>query len=669
MTSEPLSFACSLATRVRRHISTVVLEVLSMAKRTQEIDQRRFRPSLPTLGLGPKMLALGIAGVLLLVGSLAFIGSDALKENTNEQLKDRVILAQNTARHMDYVLANIENTMTDPEARGCWLTWEKATTSLDCTYHRLSFFASHVLLIDPIGQVVASYPPLSSPNSLAGYASVQMVLNGSSFAISRFYRPLDEHTSSALAVAPIDDDTGQIRGALVAAIDLAGPGIRTFSSPLDLGETGYMDLVDMGGTVMASTRSGRVGQPSDHRQTLSNLIAEHHESVSMCHDCHIPDTSAPPPQAREILAFSPLTESPWGIAVRQNEDEVLANTNAMQRRMSVLLAVSLAGALVLIFLSTRSVLSPIRTLTTATQRLASGDLDTPLQMERGDELGALARSFDHMRARLRTSIAEIRTWNSELDKRVQEQTAQCKASAIEIGTLYEELRAKEQARKGLLHRILSVQEDERKRISRELHDETCQIFLTLAFGLENVGEMVSDQAPASEILPQLDKLRTLAKSGRDEVNRLIFDLRPMMLDHLGLVAALRWYAEMRLGGSQVQFATREVGSYLRGSPMIETTLFRVGQEAINNIAQHAQARHADITFEYTDGHIGIQISDDGIGFDPAAASDAPSQRGLGLIGMEERVSSLNGDFELRSTPGAGTIIRLKVPRNGNGHAL
>lgn len=627
---------------------------------------RRFRVNIPPIGLGWRMASLATTGVLLLIGSFAFLGMAALRESTDAQLKDREVLAQNTARHVDYVLSNIESVITNPQARACWLTWEQGVNSAECAYHRLDFLASRVLLVDLSGQVVAAYPPLARPASFADYASVQAVLNGKTFAVSRYYRDLGDQTTSALAAAPVYDGSNQLRGALVIAIDLAGPGLRTFSNPLDLGQSGYMDLVDLGGTVMASTRAERVGLRSDHRQTIASMIQAHRQSVSTCHDCHEAAVSAAVPAESEILAFAALDQAPWGITVRQNEDEVLASTRMMQQRLIVLLAVSFAAALVFIYFSTRSVLRPIQNLMAATARISSGDLATPIRSERADELGALARSFDQMRGQLRHSMAEIHTWNKELDTRVQERTAQCKAAAQEIGMLYEELREKEATRKGLLHRILSVQEDERKRISRELHDETCQILLTLAFGLENVGEMVSEGAPAPEILSQLDTLRTLAKNGRDEVNRLIFDLRPMMLDHLGLVSALRWYAEMRLSGSQIQFTTHEIGDYLRAAPAIETTLFRVGQEAINNIAQHSGARHADMTFEYADGHIGICITDDGVGFHPATASDPQGERGLGLMGMQERVSSLGGDLEIDSAPGTGTAIRLKVPKNGNG---
>jgi signal transduction histidine kinase len=421
-----------------------------------------------------------------------------------------------------------------------------------------------------------------------------------------------------------------------------------------------MDLVDLGGVILASTRRERVGQQSDHGETLAGMIRDHREAVSACHDCH---TAAPPPELRrQVLAFAPLERAQWGVTVRQSEDEVFAAMRLLQIRIFVLMAIMLAGALVLVFLTTRSVITPIQELTTATRQIASGDLDTPIEVQGHDEIGTLARSFDAMRARLNE-------WNRELDKRVQARTADLAKATDEIKRLYAELQRKEQLRGELLHRVISIQEEERKRISRELHDETSQIMVSLAYGLDNIGEMLAQGAPSpAEIEPLLENLRALAKTGRDGVNRIIFDLRPTMLDHLGLVPALRWYADTRLNGKGIRFDVREVGTARRLPPAIETALFRVAQEAINNIARHSHARRADLLFEYSDGRIQVSIADDGQGFDlTSAANPADGKRGLGLMGMEERMTAVGGEFCLHTAPGAGTTITLSVPLVGGNH--
>jgi signal transduction histidine kinase len=602
------------------------------------------------------MTVLVVIGTVSLIGLFAYLGTAALSENTQRTLQERVVLAQTTARHIDYILASIQNVLTDTAAQNDWSDPARTQSALGNAYRRLNFYATRVFLLDPTGRAIAAIPPITSTVSFSDFASVTAVLNGQSFAVSRYKRPLGSFDSSTVAAAPVRDTSGNITGALVTSIDLTGPNIRTFTDPIGLGETGYMDLVDLGGVILASTRRERVGRESDHGETLVGMIRDHRQTVSACHDCHT-TASAPEPQ-REVLAFAPLERAQWGVTVRQSEDEVFAASRQLQIRIFALMAIMLAGALVLVYLTTRSVIAPIQELTAATRQIAAGDLGTPIQVQGHDEIGTLARSFDVMRTRLNE-------WNRELDTRVQERTADLAKAADEISRLYAELQRKEHLRGELLHRVISVQEEERKRISRELHDETSQILVSLAYSLDNLGETLARGDAPPEIQPLLENMRALAKTGRDGLNRIIFDLRPTMLDHLGLVPALRWYAETRLNGKGIRFNVHEVGNARRLPPTIETVLFRVVQEAINNIAQHSHAQHADLHFDYSDDRIEIGIADDGQGFDPmGVASHADSRLGLGLIGMEERMSEVGGEFRLRAAPGTGTAITLCVPSAG-----
>jgi signal transduction histidine kinase len=504
--------------------------------------------------------------------------------------------------------------------------------------------------------VVAAHPPIASTVSFSDFAAVSAVLNGQPFAVSRYRRPLEPLNPTTIAAAPVRDAAGNVTGALVITINLTGPNIRMFTHPIGLGETGYMDLVDLRGVILASTRPELIGRESDHGESLVGMIREHRQSVSACHDCHA--ASAGPQPRREVLAFAPLDRAQWGVTVRQSEDEAFAPTRLLQVRIFALMVVMLAGALTLVYLTTRSVITPVQALTTATRRIAAGDLDTPLETRGQDEIGALARSFDAMRARLKDSIAEIHAWNRALDARVQDRTAALAVAAEENARLYAELQHKEQLRSELLHRVISAQEEERKRISRELHDETCQVLTGLAYALDNAAETTT----AREIQPLLEQMHALTETALDEIHRVIRELRPTMLDHLGLIPALRWYAETRLGGPGIRFRIRVIGDARRLPPPIETTLFRVVQEAINNIARHSHAGHADFVFEFADHNIEVHITDDGIGFDAAGVMGAPDgRRGLGLMGMEERISTAGGEFHLRSAPGKGTTIRLSVP--------
>ena len=232
------------------------------------------------------------------------------------------------------------------------------------------------------------------------------------------------------------------------------------------------------------------------------------------------------------------------------------------------------------------------------------------------------------------------------------------AVAVENARLYAEVQHKEQLRGELLREIITAQEEERKRIARELHDDTSQALAALLYAAEEGMEMSS----LEEVKEMLEGMRMLAVRTLDGVHKLIFDLRPTMLDHLGLVPALRWFAQSRLEPTGVRVKIEERSDPRRMPTEVETALFRVVQEAITNIARHSAARNARITFDFNDEAVTVDVADDGIGFDIIELALSPdSGRGLGLMGMRERVEVLDGEIEIISSFGYGTQVQIRVP--------
>lgn len=599
-------------------------------------------------------MALVVAiGIVAIVAVFFYLGTAALKDNTQTLLQGRILLAQTTARSIDYLLDSVKNVLTAAAAEEDWSDAGNIDQALEHVSHRLAFYSTQIFLLDRSSHVIAARPPLTSPVSFEGYASIAAALNGQSFAVSRFVHPLGGTGSSTVAVTPVYDRSGNLIGTLVTSINLTSPSIRIFTDPIGLGETGYMDLVDLKGVILASTRPERVGLPGDHDEGLRGMISDHRPVVASCHDCHTgASTSQPRP---EVLAFAPLDRAQWGVAVHQSEEEVFRGTRLLQFRIFGFAAAMLAGGLILAYLASRSVIRPVQALIGATQRLAEGDLDTPLAVRGQDEISTLAKSFDSMRTRLRDTISEIKAWNRDLDQRVQEQTAVCRQALEKNSVLLAELQHKEKLRCELLHRVISAQEEERKRISRELHDETCQMITALAYKLDDAAEV----AVTPEIHELLEQMHVMAETTQEELHRIIMDLRPTILDHLGLVPALRWYAEKRFADLRIRSNIRVLGRVNRLPPAVEITLFRVVQEAVNNIARHSRARVADFDFEFFDDRVEVRVTDNGVGFDAASVQDgANGHRGLGLMGMAERMSTIDGEFHVRSTPGEGTTIEL-----------
>jgi two-component system sensor histidine kinase UhpB len=207
--------------------------------------------------------------------------------------------------------------------------------------------------------------------------------------------------------------------------------------------------------------------------------------------------------------------------------------------------------------------------------------------------------------------------------------------------------------------VLNAQEDERKRIARELHDDTSGSLARVLLNIEMCEETLPDDLPQARA--KLRETRVLAEQTLENVRKMIFGLRPTLLDDLGLAAAVRWYAKNTLepAGIQVQF---EAGSNLgRASAMVETALFRIAQEAITNIVRHASARHARVALAREQSRLLLVVQDDGRGFDVTAKRESNGDHRWGLFGVEERVQLLGGTFGIESEIGKGTTLRVEIP--------
>jgi signal transduction histidine kinase len=219
----------------------------------------------------------------------------------------------------------------------------------------------------------------------------------------------------------------------------------------------------------------------------------------------------------------------------------------------------------------------------------------------------------------------------------------------------EALEERDTLRRELLQHVVRSQEDERARIARELHDEIAQ-FLS-AFSLE-LGALRSTLKRA-DTTRMVDHLQGLNRQMSQSLYQLVHDLRPSHLDDLGLVPALSSLIAQDCHPKGLEVQLDVDGNQQRLNPLVETVLYRVAQEALNNVCRHASVRQASVRLSYQDSQVVICISDQGVGFDPAEKFHPP--RGWGLAGMRERVESLEGQLTLQSTPGKGTSVEVIIP--------
>jgi signal transduction histidine kinase len=287
--------------------------------------------------------------------------------------------------------------------------------------------------------------------------------------------------------------------------------------------------------------------------------------------------------------------------------------------------------------------------------------DTPEMVEEAGAAGAgaylvkppNAREIEHAiiiaMARF-DDMMELRRLNAEL----QAEIAERKRAEEEVTKHRRDLQS-------LSAQLINAQEAERKRISQELHDEMGQALTAMSINLAAIEkELPSELAPTTR--ERLAETSALADQTLEQVRELSLDLRPSMLDDLGLVPTLRWYVNRYAQRLKLEVEFEAVDLEERLTAEMETVLYRVVQEALTNVARHAQANRVHIHLEHKGFKVHAFIEDDGQGFDvQEVAGREALERGAGLLGIRERVASLGGRFSLWSRPGQGTRLTIEIP--------
>jgi signal transduction histidine kinase len=235
--------------------------------------------------------------------------------------------------------------------------------------------------------------------------------------------------------------------------------------------------------------------------------------------------------------------------------------------------------------------------------------------------------------------------------------------AIENARLLEELKQRDELRGQLLEQAIAAQEDERRHIARELHDRTGQALTSLLVWLRAL-EAEADSSPGLVVSPaRLQELKAIVADALDSVHDLALELRPSVLDDLGLVPALQRYVRAYNDHHQLAIDYQTVGlEGVRLPPPAETALYRIVQEALTNIVQHACASRVSLLLEARVGSVVAIVEDDGCGFEADRLMHGPADdRWLGLSGMRERAELLGGRLTIESAPGLGTTVFVEVP--------
>ncbi len=540
----------------------------------------------------------------LIMGAVWLVALPGLRDSL---LDDRLLLARSVAHGLDTSLSTAMQALgrlatdlpEDPEAASARL-------------HQFRFqspFRDAVYLLDAQGQWLAGDPRDVTPLSASWL--------GRHEAITPLVRKPGREDAPVLAAIQPFKRQGRDYF-VVAEMSLPGSALATFLKGLPPSAGMQMLVVDEHGVVVASQNPDHILTVLPDGEAFGDRIRANRPLVL--------DESA-----GMLAVMAPLRFASWGVVIQQAEGSAFASLDTVGRALLFTgLALTVLGALLVRTLS-RSVVSPIRQLSSQAERMRSGDLSTPIAVAGDVEVEMLGRTLDNARTRLAETLGALQAFNEQLE-------AQVVARTRVIEEQHEE-------RKLLVRRMLHATEDERRRLARELHDEIAQLLTVVQMSLHRITPETRDLQQAAALLQKTQV----------EIHRLIYDLRPSLLDDLGLAAAMQSYADDHLTKHGVHVSL-EIEDDLPSVAEVETVIFRIYQELLTNILRHADAEHVSVELFRRDTVLVLAVEDDGKGFDPGAKSGR-----AGITGMRERAALVNGTITFDSEADQGTHVLVEIP--------
>jgi signal transduction histidine kinase len=499
-------------------------------------------------------------------------------------------------------------------------TCRKYLSELFASYPRYANFG----VLATNGEMIASAIPLAAPVNLTERGFLRRVLEARATAMSDYPAPASPGQTTLDFGSPVFDADGQVKAVVFASLDLASANRLASELPAQLPRGATWTEMDYRGHILVRYPAPEVwaGRPLPERGLLGTVFQEPKGVIEAPNPKGVPSVYAFETIHSQLIGGNVVTV--LGIP----KQVLFADADRTVVQELTWLGLAVLAAVVFGWLGgSLLILRPVKALVVSSARLASGDLSARTGLPHGrDELGRLTLTFDLM------------------------------AQALE----QRELERKRSSHKlqSLSQRLVEVQESERRNIARELHDEIGQSLTIAEMNLH----AALDAPRENNITRRLKDSIEAVERVLEQVKDLSLNLRPSMLDDLGLEPALRWYTQRQAKISGLQGEFRADALEARVDPIIETECFRVAQEALTNIVRHARAHKFCVELRRQNGDLHLSIRDDGVGFDVAALRDqAVRGASLGLLSMEERATLAGGGLEFRSNPGEGTEVRAWFP--------
>ncbi|MBO9659672.1 MAG: HAMP domain-containing protein [Chitinophagaceae bacterium] len=331
-----------------------------------------------------------------------------------------------------------------------------------------------------------------------------------------------------------------------------------------------------------------------------------------------------------IGAIQSIQHTPWMVTIEFTQASLLAAPNRFMNWLVMAGIFLTAIGSFLAWLLSRNLTRPLKDLTAASSALAGGDYTAIVPVERTDEMGKLARAFNAMSGKIRQA-------HDSLEQQV-----------AETGQMNEQLR-------DLSAYLQNIREEERIHIAREMHDELGQLLTGFKMDVISVKRKM-EQPIDPQILKRLETMEAASDEAIKFVRKLSSELRPSLLDDLGLIAALEWHSQEFERRYSIRTVFQSEMADISVSPLIGTGLFRIFQESLTNIARHSNAHQVKAYLKLNNNSLKLTITDDGKGFEPDEQTKT-----LGLLGMKERAIMIGGELGIYSSPGRGTTITVTIP--------
>lgn len=597
------------------------------------------------LGLQRRIMIYAAVGLGILFTSWGVISRTSIDQVSNLLLEERLATAQSVStafsgelHHMRNDLAEDLEDIASPDSDSQSVT-EDAFNHLSAVDDFTYFEIQGIVVIEEQGEIEAIAPESFTVDQ------AQDIAYGDIWPLDPFTTFISHSDSVTVLVSiPLLDSQGnksRSAHAFVKAVGSAVPLVG-FLPPDEVagassaGSDYHLEVVNESGVTILGIGPAlhdAVGETTTHWDLVRDVVES--RSQAMVNDRDSNGTTA--------LAVVPIIGTQMYLLAMREDDVSISAPARLQDLFIFIGVVGFIGAMLVVAFTTRKVVRATSELTVAAQRMAHGDLDSPVTVLAQDEIGQLAESIESMRVQLARASEQALESNQELEKNVAERTEQLRRA---------------------LGQIISAQEAERKRVARDLHDVIAQEMVILTRRLESARQKLANGELDSS---ELDELTALARSGLDSTREISRALRPSMLDDLGLVPALNWAAgelEKR-SGIEVEIDLPESAPDTTDEQSL--LLFRAAQEAFANIDRHSKATRASISLDQPNGVIQLKISDNGQGFEmPDSMRELAMHGHLGIIGMLERVELAGGKLLIASTRNGSldefnTTVTASVP--------